>query len=75
MGGGGGREWQEIGNADVLVPKEVEYPLGVVHFIGGQGVGVFPKNAYGTLLEALANAGALGFHISPFPGTCVSLRT
>lgn len=53
----GGREWEEIGNADVLVPKGLEYPLGVVHFVGGQGVGVFPKNAYGTLLEALADAG------------------
>ena len=41
----------------MLVPKEVEYPLGVVHFVGGQGVGVFPKSAYGTLLEALADAG------------------
>eukprot|EP00904_Undaria_pinnatifida_P001735 jgi/Undpi1/11562/HiC_scaffold_30.g13859.m1 len=55
----GGREWEEIGNADVLVPKGLEYPLGVVHFVGGQGVGVFPKNAYGTLLEALADAGFL----------------
>lgn len=25
--------------------------------MGGQGVGVFPKNAYGTLLEALVDAG------------------
>lgn len=52
------REWQEIGNADVLIPREVEYPLGVVHFVGGQGVGMFPKSAYGTLLAALVDAGA-----------------
>lgn len=52
-----GREWQEIGNADVLVPKDVEYPLGVVHFVGGQGVGVLPKSAYGALLEGLVDAG------------------
>ena len=51
------REWQEIGNADVLVPKGVEFPLGLVHFVGGQGVGVFPRSAYGTLLEALGDAG------------------
>lgn len=55
--GSSGREWQEIGNADVLVPKDVEYPLGVVHFVGGQGVGVFPRNAYGALLEGLVDAG------------------
>lgn len=60
VGGGGetGKEWEEIGNADVLIPRGVEYPLGVVHFVGGQGVGVFPKNTYGTLLEALVDAGA-----------------
>lgn len=58
MGNGtGGRDWQEIGNADVLIPRDMEYPLGVVHFVGGQGVGIFPKNAYGTLLEALVDAG------------------
>lgn len=54
-----GRDWQEIGNADVLVPKDVDYPLGVVHFVGGQGVGVFPRNAYGALLEGLVDAGAV----------------
>lgn len=57
----GGRDWQEIGNADVLVPKDVEFPLGVVHFVGGQGVGVFPRRAYGTLLEALVDAGEFCF--------------
>lgn len=59
-GGRPGREWQEIGNADVLVPEGVEYPLGVVHFVGGQGVGVFPRNAYGALLEGLVDAGVYG---------------
>ncbi|CAN0400681.1 unnamed protein product [Pylaiella littoralis] len=54
-----GRDWQEIGNADVLVPKDVDYPLGVVHFVGGQGVGVFPRNTYGALLEGLVDAGFL----------------
>ncbi len=56
--GRSGRNWQEIGNADVLVPKGVDYPLGLVHFVGGQGVGVFPRNAYGALLEGLVDAGA-----------------
>lgn len=59
-----GREWQEIGNADVLVPKDVEYPLGVVHFVGGQGVGVFPRSAYGALLEGLVDAGIYGVYVS-----------
>lgn len=54
-----GRDWEEIGNADVLVPRDVDYPLGVVHFVGGQGVGVFPRNAYGALLEGLVDAGAV----------------
>ncbi|CBJ25447.1 conserved unknown protein [Ectocarpus siliculosus] len=54
-----GRDWEEIGNADVLVPRDVDYPLGVVHFVGGQGVGVFPRNAYGALLEGLVDAGFL----------------
>lgn len=57
--GNSGRDWQEIGNADVLVPQDVDYPLGVVHFVGGQGVGVFPRSAYGALLEGLVDAGAL----------------
>lgn len=56
---GSGRDWEEIGNADVLVPRDVDYPLGVVHFVGGQGVGVFPRNAYGALLEGLVDAGAV----------------
>lgn len=50
-------DWQQIGNADVLVPKDIPFPLGVVHFAGGAGVGAFPRNAYGTLLEALVDAG------------------
>ena len=45
----------------MLVPKDVDYPLGLVHFVGGQGVGVFPRNAYGALLEALVDAGAAPF--------------
>lgn len=57
--GNSGRDWQEIGNADVLVPEDVDYPLGVVHFVGGQGVGVFPRSAYGALLEGLVDAGAV----------------
>lgn len=50
-------DWQEVGNADVLVPREAEFPLGVVHFLGGAGVGVFPRNSYGALLTALADNG------------------
>lgn len=52
-------DWQEVGNADVLVPREAEFPLGVVHFLGGAGVGVFPRNSYGALLTALADNGFL----------------
>lgn len=51
------REWQELGNADVLIPKSVDFPLGVVHFVGGAGVGAFPRNAYDTFLQGLADAG------------------
>lgn len=49
----------------------MEFPLGVVHFVGGQGVGVFPKNAYGTLLEALVDAGELLFVVLYVPETLI----
>lgn len=45
----------------MLIPNGVEFPLGLVHFVGGQGVGVFPRSAYGTLLEALGDAGMCVF--------------
>ena len=46
----------------MLIPKGVEFPLGVVHFVGGQGVGMFPRSAYRTLLEALGDAGMYVYH-------------
>lgn len=58
-------DWEEIGAADVLVPKHVEFPLGIVHFAGGAGLGMFPRSTYGTLLEALVDAGAYHLYL-PF---------
>ena len=46
----------------MLIPKGVEFPLGVVHYVGGQGVGVFPWSAYGTLLKALGDASMRVYH-------------
>lgn len=73
------RNWQEISNADVLVPEHVEFPLGIVHFTGGAGVGTFPRSTYGMLLEALVDAGGCFVKCSqfveaadtlPFTGVC-----
>ncbi|CAM9491976.1 unnamed protein product, partial [Choristocarpus tenellus] len=50
-------DWKKVGEADVLLPQGVEFPLGVVHFVGGAGVGAFPRNTYAAFLEALVEEG------------------
>ncbi|CAM9577609.1 unnamed protein product [Discosporangium mesarthrocarpum] len=52
-------EWKKVGDADVILPQRVDFPLGVVHFIGGAGVGALPRNTYAAFLEALVEAGFL----------------
>lgn len=49
--------WKKVGKVDVLLPVDLPYPLGVIHFIGGLGVGTVPRGAYGPFLEALGQAG------------------
>jgi Protein of unknown function (DUF1350) len=49
--------WKRLGRVDVVLPQGVDYPLGVVHFIGGQAVGALPRSTYGPFLEGMAKAG------------------
>jgi hypothetical protein len=49
--------WRELGAVDVCMPSGVRCPLGVVHFVGGQGVGSAPRSAYGPFLEGVAGEG------------------
>jgi len=51
--------WRQSGKLDILLPEDSEYPLGIVHFIGGSVVGAAPKTTYKLFLEGLSQAGFL----------------
>jgi len=51
--------WRNNANVDILLPDESNYPLGIIHFIGGAVVGAAPKTTYKLFLEGLSEAGFL----------------
>lgn len=65
MGGGEGKQWNEVDGCWVLYPPESDQGRDMskvsclVHFVGGAFVGAAPQVAYKRILEGLAARGAL----------------
>lgn len=51
--------WRKTGRSEIVLPENSDYPLGIIHFIGGAVVGAAPQQSYKPLLEGLSAQGFL----------------
>lgn len=47
-------EWRRLNDVDIAFPPFFSAPKGVIHFVGGAVVGSLPRQAYGPLIEKIA---------------------